>query len=79
MQIKDTTKATAIPTNRITYSNAVNETPNFTIRSKEAPNITGIPKTNVYSAAAFLPTPNSNAPRIVAPEREVPGNTAAIN
>ena len=44
-----------------------------------APNIAGIARKNVNSAAAVLDTPNNNAPTIVAPEREVPGKIAAIN
>ena len=41
--------------------------------SRLAPNITGIPRKKVNSAEAVLEQPNSMAPRIVAPDREVPG------
>ena len=36
-------------------------------------------KENVYSAATVLETPRIRAPTIVAPERDVPGNIAAIS
>ena len=35
-------------------------------------------KQQLQSEAIFLETPINKAPKIVAPEREVPGNTAAI-
>lgn len=44
-----------------------------------APNIAGIARKKVNSAAAVLETPSSSAPTMVAPEREVPGNIAAIS
>ena len=50
---------------------------NFTIFKKLAPNITGIPRKNENSAAAGREQPISIAPRIVAPEREVPGIIAS--
>lgn len=53
--------------------------PNFRILSRLAPNITGIAKKNVYSAAVDLDTPNIRAPIIVAPDLDVPGKTAATN
>ena len=59
-------------------SNPVNTNPNLTNLSKLAPNITGIAKKNVNSVATSLDTPINKAPNIVAPEREVPGKTAAI-
>ena len=34
---------------------------------------------NVYSAATVLDTPIKRAPTMVAPERDVPGKTAAIS
>ena len=46
--------------------------------NKEAPNIAGIAKKNVNSAETDLETPIIKAPIIVAPERDVPGNIAAI-
>ena len=53
--------------------------PNLTNFNKLAPNITGIAKKKVNSAATVRLTPINKAPTIVAPERDVPGNTAAIN
>ncbi len=44
-----------------------------TIFTKLAPNMTGIPKKKVNSAATARLTPINKAPTIVAPEREVPG------
>ena len=52
---------------------------NLTNLSNDAPNITGIAKKKVNSAATVLDTPSNNAPTIVAPDLEVPGNIAAIN
>ena len=44
----------------------------------EAPSITGIARKNENSAAAVLDTPTVEAPRIVEPEREVPGTTERV-
>lgn len=74
----DTINATILPTDNIIISNPVNTNPNLTNLSKLAPNITGIARKNVNSAATSLDTPINKAPNIVAPEREVPGKTAAI-
>ena len=41
--------------------------------------MTGIAKKKVNSVATVRETPKIKAPTIVAPERDVPGNTAAIN
>lgn len=46
---------------------------NLTIFSKLAPNIVGIPKKNENSADTKREPPIKMAPRIVAPERDVPG------
>ena len=73
--IKDTT----VPIMSNINSSEVNAKPNFTTLRRLAPNITGIARKNVYSAATVLDTPMSNAPTMVAPERDVPGNTAAIS
>ena len=75
----DTTKATIIPVSRIATSIPVKWKPNCTIFSKLAPNITGIAKKNVNSAATVLDTPKSSAPTMVAPERDVPGKIAAMS
>ena len=72
----DTPKATAIPKSKINTSVAVNTKPNFTIFKRLAPNITGIAKKKVYSAASFLLMPSNTPPIMVAPEREVPGINA---
>ena len=72
----DTKNATTHPTPKSTGSMPVNPPPsttNFKILSALAPNMTGIAKKNVNSAATFLETPINNAPKIVAPERDVPG------
>lgn len=72
----DTKNATTQPTIKSTGSIPVNPPPstkNFKILRALAPNITGIAKKNVNSAATFLETPINKAPKIVAPERDVPG------
>ena len=53
----DTTNATTIPTSNIVTWNPVNAKPNLTSFNKLAPNITGIAKKNVNSAATSLETP----------------------
>ena len=76
----ETINATSVPITRITSSLPVIATPAaiylITLR-RLAPNITGTARKKVNSAAVALETPISNAPMIVAPERDVPGNTAA--
>ena len=74
----DTANETNVPVIRTPISSAVNEKPNLTTLRRLAPNITGIARKNVYSAATVLDTPISSAPTIVAPERDVPGKIAAI-
>lgn len=69
----ETIKATAIPVNRMTISSLVKLNPNLTNFRALAPNITGIDRKNEYSAATNREVPSIIAPRIVAPEREVPG------
>ena len=75
----ETINATSIPTIKI--KNSINEklNPKRTIFNKLAPNITGIAKKNVNSAATVLDTPIIKPPTMVAPERDVPGEIAAIN
>ena len=75
----DDTNATSTPSPNTASCEAVNARPNLTSFNKLAPNITGIAKKNVNSAATVRLTPNINPPRIVAPERDVPGKIAAIN
>ena len=69
----DTRNATAMPTTSRESSAAVKAKPNFTIFRRLAPNITGIPRKKLNSAATLLEAPRRMPPRIVAPEREVPG------
>lgn len=71
-----TTKETTQPTARIAHSAPVAETPesrNFTSFSTLAPSIVGMARKKENSAPAALPTPRMIAPRMVEPEREVPG------
>ena len=77
--ITETIKAVIIPVNNIINSFPEKEKPNFKIFKRLAPSITGIAKKKVNSAATVLETPIKSAPRIVAPEREVPGKIAAIS
>lgn len=72
-------KATTMPTNNIASSMPVKANENLTNFKSEAPNITGIAKKKVNSAATVLDTPSKSAPTIVAPDLEVPGNIAAIS
>ena len=74
----DTKNDTSIPMIKTPASSVVKDKPNFTSFNRLAPNITGIARKNVNSAATLLDTPMSSAPTIVAPEREVPGKNAAI-
>ena len=73
------TNAVIVPIPRIISSVDVNAKPNLRILSRLAPNMTGMARKNVNSAATVRDTPSSSAPTMVAPEREVPGNTAAIS
>ena len=72
----DTKNATTIPITRIKNSRTLNASPNFTNFNRLAPNITGIAKKKVNSAATARLTPIINPPTIVAPDLEVPGSTA---
>ena len=74
----DTINATAIPTMRMRSSWDVKLKPNFTSFKALPPSMAGMARKNVNSAAVVREIPISRAPTIVAPEREVPGNTAAI-
>ena len=69
----DTRKATIIPVNKTANSNLVKTKPNFTNFKALAPNITGIDRKKEYSAAILLEVPSIIAPKMVAPERDVPG------
>ena len=75
----DTTKATSMATSSAASSTVLNANPNFTIFNRLAPNMTGIARKKVNSAATGRDMPSSSAPTIVAPERDVPGNTAAMS
>lgn len=79
MTSMDTIKAVSIPSNNIVYSVVVYANPPFTSFNRLAPSMTGTDRINVNSADIVLDTPISNAPTIVAPDLDVPGNTAAIN
>ena len=74
-------KATSMPIRRIIPSIDVIELciRNFAPLRRLAPNITGTARKKVYSAATVLEIPSISAPTMVAPEREVPGNIAAIS
>ena len=78
MAMSDTMKATAEPTPRIANSEATKVPPPtkyFTRRSSDAPNMTGIARKNVNSAATGRAQPRARPPMIVEPEREVPGTS----
>lgn len=71
--ITDTTNATIIPVKRMPISIPVKLKPNLKSLRKLAPNIIGIERKNEYSVATKREVPIRIAPKIVAPEREVPG------
>ena len=76
----ETTKAIIEPVNKIMISSDPNVFPlarNLKIFKKLAPNITGIPKKNENSVATNREAPIKIAPKMVAPEREVPGINAS--
>ena len=78
--IIDTKKATNIPMLKTQSSFEVifiSASIKSKISNKLAPAIAGIAKINVNSDAATRETPKSKAPKIVAPERLVPGKAAA--
>jgi len=75
---RDTIKDTTVPVTSRVSSREVKAKPNFTTFRRLAPNMTGMARKKVYSAATVLDTPMSSAPTMVAPEREVPGKTAAM-
>ena len=66
-------KDITVPTSRQASSIPVNANPNFNTFRRLAPNITGIARKKVNSAAATRETPIRSAPMMVDPEREVPG------
>ena len=69
----ETTNDTIVPMDSIIISGPVNARPNFNNFNKLAPNMTGIAKKNVNSAATNLEVPTNMAPTMVAPDLEVPG------
>ena len=69
----ETTNATTMPTIRTANSVPVNARPNFNSLIKLAPNITGMARKKVNSAAISLEVPIKIPPIIVEPEREVHG------
>ena len=73
MQRSETAKATIIPFARITNSIIEKWNPNLRILSAEAPSIAGTARKNVNSDATVLEVPIEIPPRIVEPERDVPG------
>ena len=75
----ETIKATSMPTARIAISMPEKYRPYLTILRRLAPNMTGIARMKVNWAATVLETPIMIPPRIVAPDREVPGKIAAIS
>ena len=72
----ETTNETTIPSISAKNSPKLNAKPNLTSFKSEAPNITGIARKNVNSAETYLDAPKIIPPRIVAPERDVPGTSA---
>ena len=71
----DTTKDTTTPTIRMISSVELKAKPNFTSFRRLAPNITGIARKKVNSAATVRDVPARIPPIMVEPERDVPGIT----
>ena len=72
----DTKNDTSVPTIRIPHSVEETARPfntNLPSRKRLAPNITGIARKKEYSAATSLELPRIIPPRMVEPERDVPG------
>ena len=78
----ETMNATENPTDKTANSNLLKPIPLClkyeTISNKLAPAIVGIAKKNENSAPTFLEQPSNKAPKIVAPDREVPGTNAKV-
>ena len=74
----DTINATVIPTSRAINSELVKSNPNFMILTRLAPNMIGIPRKKVNSAAAGLETPSVSPPMMVEPDLDVPGTSDSI-
>ncbi len=71
----DTTKDTTTPTIRMISSVELKAKPNLTSFRRLAPNITGIARKQVNSAATVRDVPARIPPIMVDPERDVPGIT----
>ena len=71
-------KETAMPTIMTTSSPAVTAAACLISSRSDTPNMTGMARKNENSAAALLLVPSRMEPRIVLPEREVPGTTARL-
>ena len=71
----DTKNETIIPTKSTKTSGPVNDASvrNLKIFKRLAPTIVGMARKKENSAPADRPTPNKKAPKIVEPERDVPG------
>ena len=76
--ITDNPKDTIHPSIRRPNSAPVKWKPNLISFKRLAPNIAGIARKNVNSAATSLHAPISSAPTIVAPDLDVPGISASI-
>ena len=73
MQINETANAVIIPLIRITNSITEKLKPNFRSLRAEAPSIAGTARKKVNSDATVLEVPIEIPPRMVEPERDVPG------
>ena len=73
MESIETIYATAIPTRRVAIFSIVISSKFVIILRKLTPTITGIARKNENSAATPREQPRIIAPKIVEPERDVPG------
>ena len=73
MAATETKKAVSIPTSKTVISIPLKLKPNLSSFRALAPNITGIDRKKENSAAMWRDAPSRIAPKMVAPERDVPG------
>ena len=79
--MRETKNAVSVPAIKNATSVLVKTKPslmNKNASSALAPSITGIARKKENSAAAVLETPTVDAPKIVEPERDVPGTTDKV-
>ena len=77
MANSETTKATTVPTNNVKSCGPTNRSAYLISFNPLAPSMTGIARKNENYAATVRVQPSITAPKIVAPDRDVPGISAS--